>query len=270
MAGQVGVQRLGQVGTGGGHAGSEVVIVGGAQVQHVDRVVQNPLQIVAGLAVRIQAAKGLQGDLHVIVQALDLGVDLPQVHQQVQLGMQDAGVGLQVNAVGPAGLGLAGQQHVPMVHVSALGDHTVHKDEELGVLGVVPLLDLGLQVQPQALAGKGLRHGDLGAEPVVLVRAVPVGNLAVDGAVGLVLIAAQQELGQVVGLLMAEGGIGRLSRVRLGGCQIVAGFDLPGGDGHLLFDAQALELVADHADALVHKKHSIPFLPRRAPRAFPF
>ena len=59
---------------------------------------------------------------------------------------------------------------------------------------------------------------------------------------------------------MAELGVGGLGGVGLGGRQVVAGLNLPGGDGYLLLDAQAFQFIADNADALVQKIH----------RCFPF
>ncbi len=233
VAGQVGVQRLGQVGAGFGHAGVEAVVIGRAQVQQVDRLVEHPLQVVAGLAVGVQPGEALQGHDHVEVQALDLGVDLPQVHQQAELGVHDAGVGLQVQAVGLAALGLLGQQHVPVVHVDALGDHAVHKQQKLGVLGVVPFVDLGLHVQEQGLAVQFGGHRDPGREPVVLVGAVPVHGAPV------------------------KVGVGRGVAVRLFGAQELAGLDVPVGGGVLLLDAERFQFFANAVDAFVQKFHIV-------------
>lgn len=130
--------------------------------------------------------------------------------------MQDAGVGLQVDAVGAARLGVFGQQDVAVVHVRALRHLAVHKDKELRVLGVVPFLDLGLQVQVQAAPGIAFGHSDFGAEPIVLVRAVPVGDLGVDRLIRLAVVAAGEEFFQVIGFLMVKQGIRRFGRVGLG------------------------------------------------------
>ena len=101
--------------------------VGRAEIQQVDRVVHDPFQIHAALAFRFQPGKRLQGHLQIPVQPFDLRVNLPELHDQVELGVQGAGVGLQLQAEGLTRLGAAAQQHVPVVHVDALNDLAVDK-----------------------------------------------------------------------------------------------------------------------------------------------
>ena len=115
--------------------------------------------------------------------------------------MERARVALQVQAVGFPRLRLPVHQHVPVVHVQALDHASIQEQEELGVFGVVPFLDLGAQVQPQGLARKAVRHGKFRAEPIVGVRAVPMVPAAVkgqEGAIGLIRVPGGDEVSDFI------------------------------------------------------------------------
>ena len=53
-----------------------------------------------------------------------------------------------------AGNRFRGKQHVTVIHVHALHDLVVHKQQELRVFAVVTLVDLRAHIQPQCLAVK--------------------------------------------------------------------------------------------------------------------
>ena len=127
MAAQLLVEMLLQIGPGLVNALLKGGGIGCAEIQQVDRVVHDPFQIHAAPAFGLQPGERLQGHLQIPVQALDLRVDLPEFHDQVELGMQGAGVSLQLQTEGLARLGAAAQQHVPVVHVDALHDLAVDK-----------------------------------------------------------------------------------------------------------------------------------------------
>ncbi len=116
---QIGARLVNALLKGGG--------VGRAEIQQVDRVVHDPFQIHPALAFGLQPGERLQGHLQIPVQPFDLRVDLPEFHDQVELGVQGAGVGLQLQTEGLARLGAAAQEHVPVVHVDALHDLAVDK-----------------------------------------------------------------------------------------------------------------------------------------------
>ena len=92
--------------------------------------------------------------------------------------MDGAGVRLQVEHKLFAGNRFRGKQHVTVIHVHALHGHVVHKQQKLRVFAVVPF-DLRAHIQPHCLAVKRFRHGEFRAEPIVLVRAVPMHGAAV-------------------------------------------------------------------------------------------
>ena len=163
-----------------------------------------------------------------------------------------------------AGFRLPGNEHIAVVHIDTLGNHAVNEGEELRVFGVVAGVKLGLHMQPERFAGKAFGHRDGRGEPVVLVGAVPVGtgrrrHFLADKVGGHVVTAFPHKRG-----VRLSGG------VRLGGGQVVAGLVLPGRYRNPLAHAEALELIADHADALVQKLHSFPFLPRHSRGLTPF
>ena len=229
VARQIGVQRLLEELPGLGHAGVEALVVGSPQVQQVHRVVEDPFQVPPGLPVRLQPGEGFQGHRQVIVKPQDFRVDLPQVHDEVELGVEDAGIRLQVDAVDLPRPGAGGQQDVPVVHIDSLGDFPIDEQEELGVLGVVPLLDLGADVEPQGPAVKGLRRRHIGPEPVMDVGPVPVHGPAVKGGKGdgvLVCVFGPEE---IPGLVKPIGGL------------------------HPLLHRELFQLLADAVDPLVQK-----------------
>ena len=127
MTAQLFVEMLLQIGPGLVNALLKGRGIGRAEIQQVDRVVHDPFQIHAALAFRFQPGKRLQGHLQIPVQPFDLRVNLPELHDQVELGVQGAGVGLQLQAEGLTRLSAAAQQHVPVVHVDALHDFAVDK-----------------------------------------------------------------------------------------------------------------------------------------------
>ena len=93
--------------------------------------------------------------------------------------MENAGIGLQINGVLVSGFGTAGQQQLPVVHICALFQLSVDKNQELGIFGVIPFLNLGAQVQPQLFSVIAFRHGEAGAEPIMAVGSIPVHELGI-------------------------------------------------------------------------------------------
>ena len=184
---------------------------------------------------------------------MDFLVQLEQLRNEVKLPVQRTGIGLDVQGEGLAAPGLFQQTDLPVVHIRALGHLSVHKDQELGVLTVVPLLDLGLDLHPDGFAGKVFRHGQIAAEPVVAaLDAVEVTHIALEFT--LKLIAS------VIFRIPAHGGAvkrlpGGLIRVRFLRAEEKAGLILPLGNGSVFPDPQQLQLVADNLNSLVDKIH---------------
>ena len=207
----------------------EALVIRCAQVDQIDSLVQHVFQIAAGFAVLFQPGKSLQRHNHIVVKTLNFGVDFPQVYNQVEFGMQDSGVGLQLQTVLLTATGATIQQDIAVVHIHALCHFTVHKQQELRVFGIVPLINLGADMHPQWFAVHFLRHGHIRAEPVMLVRSIPVHGAAVKGfkrcRVGIGIFRAQE--------------VARLY-------EPVARFKL-------LFYRKLFQLIADTGDALIKK-----------------
>ena len=155
-----------------------------AQIQQVDRVIDDARQIHAAAALLIQAGKCPKRNLEIPVEAVDFRVHLPHFRNEAELRMKRAGIALQFDMVGLAGFGAPGDEHFPVVHIHALGDFPVHKEQELRILGIIPLLDLGAEMEEQGFSIKRLGHGHIRAEPVVLVGSVPVHGPPVKGGEG--------------------------------------------------------------------------------------
>ena len=226
---QIRVQRFGKVSAGSGNAPVEALVIRGAQVDEVHGLVQHIFQIAAGLAVLLQSRECLQRHDKVVVQPFDFRVNFAQVNDKVELGVQDAGVALQFQAVGASALRMAVQQDVAVVHIDTLRYLAIDKQQELRVLRVVPFVDLGADVHPQRFAVHLLRHGHIGAEPVVLIGTVPVHRAAVKWLEG--------------------GGVS----VRVLRAQEVARLDEPVARLELLLDREFFQLCADAIDALIQK-----------------
>ena len=229
MPGQIRVQRFGKVSAGSGNALIEALVVRGAQVDEIHSLVQHIFQISAGLAVLLQTRECLQRHNKVVVQPFDFRVNFAQVNDKVKLGVQDAGVALQLQAVGAAALRVAVQQNVTVVHIDTLRHLAIDKQQKLRILRVIPFVDLGADVHPQRLAVHLLRHGHIGAEPIVLIGTVPVHRAAVKRLEG--------------------GGVS----VRVLRTQEVARLDEPVTCLKLLLDGEFFQLCADAIDALIQK-----------------
>ena len=70
----------------------------------------------------------LQGNLKVIVKTVYLGIDLHHFTDQLEFGMQDTSIGLQVDLISLAGLGTLGDEHFAVVHIHALAGKTYQID----------------------------------------------------------------------------------------------------------------------------------------------
>ena len=213
--------------------GVKALGVGLPQIQKIDGVVQNRLDGQPVLAVLLHPGEGPERNLDIPVEPVDRLVLLVELHQELEFGVKRAGIRLNIHLERFPGGGLGEELHLPVVHVQSLGLPAVEEEEELGVLPVVPLLDLGAHLHPDALARQVLGNGQLTPEPIVLVRAVPVHGFPVESLPGASLA------------------------LRLGGIEEKALFVLPVRDGPDAADAQLAEIVADHLDPLVNEIHSL-------------
>ena len=229
MTGKVGIKRFCQILTGSSNALIETLVIRCAQINQIDSLVQHVFQIAAGFAVLFQPGKSLQRHNHIVVKTLNFGVDFPQVYNQVEFGMQDSGVGLQFQTVLLTALGAAVQQDVAVVHIHALCHLAIHKQQELRVFGIVPLINLGADVHPQRFSVHFLRHSHIRAEPVMLVRSVPMHGAAVKGF---------KRCRVCIGIFRA---------------QEVARLYKPVARFKLLFYRKLFQFIADTCDALVKK-----------------
>ena len=226
------IEPLFQQSARGGHAGVVLRRIGPAQVEPVHRVVEHGLYVETVLVVLVHAGEGPERHLQVVIQPVHLLVEPVELHDQVELAVQRAGVGLHVDAEGLAARGALCEAHFAVVHVQALLHFPVHEEEELRVFAVVVFVYLRADVHPHAPAGELLRHREVGAEPVVLVRAVPVHVGAVE-------------------MLPGVGGVG----LRLLGAEVKPLLIAPAAHGGAVADALAAQLVAYHLDALIDEVH---------------
>ena len=151
--------------------------------------------------------------------------------------MQGAGIALQIQSVLLPTAGIPGQEHIPMIDVNPLDHLSVHKQQKLRILGIIPFLNLSSDIQPQRLPVKGFRHSHPGSEPAVPVRAVPV-----------ILSAVKRKESSFSGRLL--------------GRNEVSFSHFPTFDQLLLSDGFLFQFVADNLGPLVQKKHRhIHFLP---------
>ena len=125
------------------------------------------MNIQPGFVVRIHSAEGPQGHLQVVIEAVDGLIQHIQVHQKVELPVQRAGIGLNVHRQGFASRGLGKKLNIPVVHIRALGHLAIDKDQELGILAVIPLFNLGADFHPHGLSRHFLGNGDVPPEPIV-------------------------------------------------------------------------------------------------------
>ena len=254
VACHLGVELLGQILLGLGQGLVELGGVGQAHIDEVDGVVQDGLDVHAGLVVLAHPGESLQGDQKIVVEPVDVLVTDVQIHQEAELPVQGAGVGLDIDGQLLAAGGAGTQPDVAVVHVRALDDFAVDEDQELGVLAVVPLLDLGADLHPHGLAVEALGHGGGGAEPVVGAGdAVEIGDLAGEFALDLVGAGV---VGVPVHVLAVKGEPGFLAGVCLGGAEILAELILPVVQGHTVPEAQIAKLIGDDLNALIDEIHS--------------
>ncbi len=71
------------------------------------------------------------------------------------------------------------KKNIPVVHIDSLHCLPVHKQKELGILGVVPLIDLGAHMKPHTFTVQFFRHLINRLKPVMAVFSIPVHVLAV-------------------------------------------------------------------------------------------
>ena len=146
--------------------------------------------------------------------------------------MESAGVRLDVQLKLFPGRRLGEELHLPVVHVQPLRLPAVDEEEELGILAVVPLLNLSADLQPDGLARQVLGNGQAAPEPVMLIGTVPVHRLPVEGLPGVSL------------------------HLRLGGVEEKALLVLPVRDGPDIANAEFVEVVADDLDPFVNEIHN--------------
>ena len=233
--------------------GLEGGAVGDPQVQQVDGLIEDGLHIQTDLVVGIHTAEGPQGDLQVVVQLVHILVQLIELGQEVELPVQGAGVGLDVDGQLGAGHGLVEQLHLTVVDVGALADLTVDEDQELGVLAVVPLLQTRVDLEPDGLAVHVLGDCDGLAEPVVSAHdALEIGGLALE--------LTLEDVGTGIGGVPAHGlGIEDLPGLRGGvsflGPEELALLEAPLGQTGGIAETEHLQLIADDLKSLIDKVH---------------
>ncbi len=232
-AGQVLIERFLQVFVRGADGAVKILGIFLAEVQQIDRVVQHGFHIQADLSVLLHPGKAPKRNLHVIVEVPDFRIDLHHLRNQAEFGVQGTRIGLQVEADSVALAGAGSQKYLPVVHVEPLRDFPVYKQQKLRVFAVIGFLNLRAEHQPERLAVKVLRHREVGAEPVMPIRSVPVVLQAVK---------IPPRLFRVLGFP---------------GPQEQAVFDLPARELPLLYFLQLFQLAADDLRPLFGKYHSI-------------
>ncbi len=149
------------------------------QIEIVDGPVQYLLDLLSVPVLLLHTGKGTQRHPEIIIQFFYGSVNLTDIHFQSELIVEGSRVGLQIKQPIFSGPGLQIQQHIPVVHVDPLGRLPVHKKQELGILPVIPLINLGADMHPHPLSVQFFRHGEFRAEPIVPVRPVPAHGMRV-------------------------------------------------------------------------------------------
>ena len=248
------VQVLADVGNGLFHGLVEGLGEGNPHIQQVDGLVQDGLQIQTDLVVLIQAAEGPQGNLQVVIQLVHILIQLVQLCQEVELPVQGAGVGLDIQSYLGTGNGFLEQQHFPVVDVSALADFAVDEDQELGILTVVPLLQAGVDLEPDGLAVHAFGDGYLGAEPVMGAQdTLEIRDLALELALELVGAGIVGVPAHSIGVEVLPGDIGSIGLLR---AEVLAVLAVPDGHIRAVAEPQQLQLIADDLQSLINKIHS--------------
>ena len=244
---------MGDVGLGPADGGEEFRGIGLAQVQQVDGVVEHGLDIQAELAVALHPGECLKGHQQVIVEVVDLLVQHVEIGQEGKFPVQGAGIGLDIDVQGLAALGAPAEQHLPVVHVRALDHLAVDEHQELGVLAVIPFLDLGVDAEPHGLPVEALRDDDLAAEPVVGAGdAVEIRVLALEFPLELV---GPGVVGIPAHALAVEPFPGRRGPVRLLRAEELAFLIFPVRQADALPEAEIPQLIADDLNSLIDKIH---------------
>ena len=196
------------------------------------------------------------GDQQVVVQPVDVLVQGVQLRQEVELLVQGAGIGLDVNVEDLAGLGGIPEEHLTVVHVRPLDHLAVDEDQELGVFPVVPLLDLGADLQPHGLAVHALGDDHIPPEPVVLPGdALEVRGLALELALKLVGAVAGGVPVHVAAVKHLPGGGAGLRLLR---AEELAVLVLQVGKLLAVTEPEIAQLVADDLHPLLDEIHKSP------------
>ena len=231
-AAQLLVEILRNVGLSRPEGGVEALGIGLPQIQEIDGLIEGRLNGQPLLAVLLHPGECPEGDLDIPVQPVDLLVLLIEFHQELKLRVESAGVRLDVQLKLFPGRRLGEELHLPVVHVQPLRLPAVDEEEELGILAVVPLLNLSADLQPDGLARQVLGNGQAAPEPVMLIGTVPVHRLPVEGLPGVSF------------------------HLRLGGVEEKALLVLPVRDGPDIANAEFVEVVADDLDPFVNEIHN--------------
>ena len=91
------VQVLRKVGLRRFYGGVKLRRIGRPQIQQVDGLIQNRLDIQSGFVVGVHPPERPQRHLQIVVQAVDGLIQHIQIHQEIELPVQSAGVGLNVH-----------------------------------------------------------------------------------------------------------------------------------------------------------------------------
>ena len=135
-----------------------------------------------------------------------------------------------------------------MIHISALGNLTIDKHKELGILSIIPLADLGANTHKDGFAGHALRDSYLTAEPIML--AMDTTEVAV-----VTLEFAFKLVAAIIGGIPAHIGSklfpGRISSISLLRTEELTLLILPAGDTQAIRNAVCTQLIQDDLDTLI-------------------
>ena len=245
------IEVFGQIGLGPVDGSIEIIIVGSAEVQKIDGIVEDGLQIQADLAVLVHSGEGLQRHHQIIVELVDLLIQHEEAGDKGKLHMHDAGIGLDINVQHLTALCTSADQNLPVVHVSALDHLSVDKYQELGVFGIVPLVDLGGDVEKYRLSVHLPGDHDPAAEPVVFSgNAQKVRPLTLEFPVCRAVGIGIKPHGPAVKGLPGNGTFVCLLRA-----EELAVLHLPAVQLHTLGCPEVFQLVADFLNSFVNKIH---------------
>ena len=75
---------------------------------------------------------------------------------------------------------MAGYQDFPVVHIDSLSGYAIDKQKKLGILSVIPLINICHNVHPHSLPVQLLGYFVYGLEPIMAVRVTTLKRIKIE------------------------------------------------------------------------------------------